>query len=215
MRFSHFGIWFLSFWVAVFSAEAGNVAISTIFPGDNVPDSWLVTDRNGVVLPAGSGYVAVGTFIGTDADVRDIGIRENWAELLDRFLLFGRTGTVSSFGGIIAHDAAAPLAEGDVFVGKPIYGLIGNGGDASSSTDWLVYKSDEVFDVDAPLFAASVDLFNPTEENLLIGSFGKPVFQPDLGVELRALSLGPPVPEPTALSLMLVACCTLLGRRCR
>ena len=138
----------LAFLASIAALHADNVSIqsSDLLTGAG---TLAITDVSGTVLPVGSGYVAAGTFSLTDAAIQAAGAAFDWGTLLSDFKQFGVAGGVAAFAGIVSHDASAPPAAGDGFVGNPIYVAIGNtstvAGDPASATAWLFFKSSATF----------------------------------------------------------------------
>lgn len=191
-------------------ANAGNVSIqsSDLATGEG---TLAITDSSGALIPAGTGYVAAGTFSMSDADISSNGAAGNWSALLNDFTQFGAASGVADFAGIISYDASAPLADGDAFVGKSIYVAIGNtatlAGDPTTATQWGVYKSSVSFAADNPVFEANAGLNMATQDQVLVGTYGGPVNIAALGADTRAsLQLagdGVVIPEPSTALLLL------------
>jgi hypothetical protein len=198
---------------SVAAVNAGNVSIASTDLASGA-GTLAVTDSSGVILPVGTGYVAAGTFTLSDDAIKAAGVANDWGTLLGDFKQFGTASGVSSFAGIVTHDASAPLAAGDGFVGSSIYVAIGNtaavAGDPAAATQWLVFKSAASFEADNPVFGANAGLNTATADQILVGTLGGPVLVPDLG-ENAAGSLqmagagggGPVVPEPSTALLLL------------
>lgn len=188
-------------------ANAGNISISNSDLA-TAAGTLPIVDFGGALVPAGSGYVAAGTFRSlTDAQISAAGASQNWGALLADFAQFGAAGGVADFAGIVTHDASAPLAAGDAFVGKPIYVAVGNtasvAGDPASANQWLVYKAAASFEADNPVFGKDSGLSTATANQILVGSLGGPV-QLDIlgGASTASLQLAG-VPEPSTALLLL------------
>jgi len=165
--------------VGAAAAQAGNVSLSTLDlanpPGSN--NTRAIVDAGGNLLPAGSGYAAVGTFGSLDdAGIAAAGAALNWTALIADFNQFGNAGGIPNFAGIVEHDASAPLPADSSFLTKPIYAVVGNtptlGGDPATANQWLVFKDDQVFGADNPVFEATADLISATNDSLIVGSLG-------------------------------------------
>ena len=190
-------------------ANAGNVLVDTR-AGDDPANAAAVTLADGTtLLPVGSGYVAAGTFTIPDAE---ISAATSGAALLAGFKQFGSAGNIPEFAGLITHDASMPLADGDGFVGNPIYAVVGNNADLGSSTQALVYKSENTFAADNPLFESSAPIWSANSTTLLLGTSGGKVLQPDFGAEINAVGLAV-VPEPSSALLALVGGLLFFRRR--
>jgi len=192
-------------------ANAGNIAVTTLDDAFSAVGSKILVDSAGP-LAVGGGYVGVGTFSLTDAEITALGAANDWATLIAGFAQFGATGKVADFAGIVTHNADSPLADGDAFVGNAIYVAIGNTpeasqGDATTAGAWLVYKSADSFGADNPLFSSSARLDAATNDQLLIGGVGAAVNYPDLGGDVGTLVLagegGFIIPEPSSALLFL------------
>ncbi|MGK0185932.1 MAG: hypothetical protein ACI9R3_001715 [Verrucomicrobiales bacterium] len=201
--------------VGMAAANAGNVSIQSSDLA-TLTGTLAVTDSDGTLLAVETGYVAAGTFNTlTDAQITAAGAANDWSALLNDFSQFGTASGVAAFAGIVGHDASAALADGDAFVGKPIYVAIGNtatlGGDPAGATQWLVQKSAATFAADNPVFEANTNLNMSTADQILVGTLGGPVNMAVLGGDtVGSLQLagtggggGPVIPEPSTALLLL------------
>ncbi|MGK0189778.1 MAG: hypothetical protein ACI9R3_005596 [Verrucomicrobiales bacterium] len=149
-----------------------------------------VTDSAGALIPPGTGYVAAGTFTLSDADIASAGAASNWSALLNDFTQFGVASGVADFAGIISYDVSAPLADGDAFVGKPLFVIIGNtatvASDPATASSWLVFKSSTSFAADDPEFQVNAGLNTATADQVIVGTIGGPVNIAALGADTRA-----------------------------
>ena len=204
----HLVLWWLL--ATAVPASPGNVLITTLGPTQSAEDSAAVTSIEGsTLLPVGSGYVAAGTFTISDAEICTAIKFGPRAQVIAGFQQFGSAGGITEFAGIVTWDASAPLKEGDGFVGKPIYAVIGNHNTLASSTSMVIYKSDSVFMADNPISEYTVPLYAAKPGQFLAGGIGGLVTQPDFGAEVTAIHLGSGlddcIPEPEVTGLLLVA----------
>lgn len=174
-----------------------------------------VTTSDGNPIPNGGGFVAVGYF----AEISDTDITSaiTSADLATSFRLYGTSGVVGfgGFGGVYDIEVdGGRLAASSEFVNQSIYTIVGNGSNISNSTEFIIYKSGELFQADisdptpkSVSVVLGVDgsylLGGPTGGIVQIGGFDFP--------EIRATVVA--IPEPSGILLGVIGTLGLLRRR--
>ena len=161
-------------WVLA-GAEGANI-LMTNYSADQTEVRPLRMEGGGM-LGEGGAVAAVGSFIGTsDDEIRALArSAEGIEELSRRFVMHGEametgTGGVLEETGIYGNDASAQILPGHPLAGETIYTVV------STAGGLLVWKSDVVFPVDAPISAADVTMTDiPVDvlgSQLLVGETG-------------------------------------------
>ncbi len=199
-------------------ANAGNVIFS------NFSGSFSQVQAEGVAIPAGSGFVAVGT-TSIDAataeaqlvaDVTGNGgqLSTDGLAFLDSIFVqfgngvtFGFEGNDGYFEGLATGDGGAAA-----FLNNPVYMIAGNGADVASSTSLLIIKGDDNFSVDNPLFSSNV---NPDSGTILFGAAGGTNSLSEALGAVQMGNVGDIIPEPGVSILALLSAGIIFLRRRR
>lgn len=194
-------------------ANAGSVVFS------NFGAPFTQVQADGVAIPAGSGFIAVGTTADTAGDLQllqadlvanggsmSIAARDL---LASKFIQFG--GAVqfgfNGFDGFFQGNAQADGGAAD-FNGRDIIMVAGNGATLTDSTDLLIVQGG-TFGPDAPVFSANVGL----SDTVLFGAAGG---SGDVaGTPVGAFQMGNVIPEPGVSILALFSAGLLVLRRRR
>ena len=156
-------------------AEGANVVVTTTFSnleGANGQNSSVVySDRSGSPILRNSGFIAMGTFNLERAQIAALATASN---LNDSFYQFGEATNFNSTenGAFQANASGNPAEEyegGNTFDGKAVYLVIGDGSDLATSSEFLVWKSDQFFDGSGPTGGPSELVLSVDTGDLIIG----------------------------------------------
>ena len=180
---------------------------------NNTAPPYPIGDQDGLAINVRTGFMAVGSFSLSDSMIS--ATKAYSLDILaDSFTQFGASIPVGvrSVEGTIFGNIGAPLAAGDLLVGKNIYVVVGDGSDIESSDSLFVYKSNEAFNLATPSFQINLPLNSSLDPGrILLGSHGMVtgtvVGGPRPGIVAAAVN----VPEPAvgallAGAVMLCAC---------
>mgnify|MGYP001243996231 CR=1 FL=1 len=194
-------------------ANAGSVVFS------NFGAPFTQVQADGVAIPAGSGFVAVGTTADTAGDLQllqadlianngsmSIAARDLLASKFIQFgdaVQFGFNGNAGFFQGNAQDDGGAAD-----FNGRDIIMVAGNGATLADSTGLLIVQGD-TFGPDAPVFSSNV---GPDNGTVLFGAAGG---VNTFGATFPAMQMGDVIPEPGVSILALFSAGLLVLRRRR
>lgn len=134
------------------TSEAASITASNL--SDDFTKAVPIVTSTGTLVASNTGIVQVGTF-GTLTDAQlNIG---NLPALIADFQSFGSStkfGAGFDIAGLYSLAPSAGILAGDTKIGKSIYVFIGNGDTFATSTEFAIYKDDNAFAADAPLFNA-------------------------------------------------------------
>ncbi len=194
-------------------ANAGSVVFS------NFGAPFTQVQADGVAIPAGSGFVAVGTTADTAGDLQllqadlvanngsmSIAARDLLASKFIQFgdaVQFGFGGNAGFFQGNAQDDGGAAD-----FNGRDIIMVAGNGATLADSTGLLIVQGG-TFGPDAPVFSSNV---GPDNGTVLFGAAGG---VNTFGATFPAMQMGNVIPEPGVSILALFSAGLLVLRRRR
>jgi hypothetical protein len=171
-------------------AQNTSATVTTTFSnmaGANGEDSSVVySDRSGSPILKNSGFIAIGTF---DLDRSAI---ETLSSATDLSIAFNQFGDASNFnatenGAFQASASGYPSVADEqeyVFDGKAVYVVVGDGTSLEASSEFLVWKSDRVFDGGGPTGGPSEVILSVDGGDLIIGRSGEDTFDfTDVGGE--------------------------------
>lgn len=137
------------------TSEAASITASNL--ADDFSKAVPIVTTANTVVAANSGIIQVGTF-GTLSDAQISSINAgNYAGLVADFQSFGAStkfGAGFDIAGLYSLAPSAGILAGDSKIGKSIYVFIGNGTTLANSTEIAIFKDDNSFAADAPLFSA-------------------------------------------------------------
>lgn len=180
---------------------------------DNVSRILPVGDPAGVAIPAGSGFVSVGSFDRSDAEIAATNAT-SLSDLANSFTQFGASLAMgrNNVEGLFAAYLGAPLAADDPLIGQSVYLVVGDGGDIEDSDSLLIFKSDQVFASANPSSVLTIALDGALDAGeILLGSRGT-VTSNRLGARAGILTAPVNVPEPASGLLVLFAAVSLCWR---
>jgi poly(3-hydroxybutyrate) depolymerase len=182
---------------------------------NNINGFLPIADPTGVAIPAGTGFMAVGSIGLSDAEVAQT-TGSSLSALAHSFTQFGASLPlgVNGLEGLFAADIGAPLDDDDPLLGQNIYLVVGDGGDIETSDSLFIFKSDLQFASGSPGFHTTIALDRAIEAGeILLGTRGT-VFANRLGgFRAGIIAAAVTIPEPTALALCSVALVILTKRR--
>jgi len=171
-------------------AQNTSATVTTTFSnmaGANGEDSSVVySDRSGSPILKNSGFIAIGTF---DLDRSAI---ETLSSATDLSIAFNQFGDAANFnatedGAFQASASGNPSVADEqeyVFDGKAVYVVVGDGTSLEASSEFLVWKSDRVFDGGGPTGGPSEVILSVDGGDLIIGRSGEDTFDfTDVGGE--------------------------------
>ena len=191
-------------------ANAGSVVF------DNFSGTFSQIQANGVAIPAGTGFVAVGTTALTPAalaaetnaagELSVAGLNALAADfqVFGVSVQFGFSGQAGYFQGNAQGDGGSA-----VFDGNPIILVAGNGTGIADSTSLLIIAGADSFAADAPVFSSNV---GPDAGQLIFGAAGG---TNSLAANFGAIQMGNVVPEPGVSILALFSAGIIFLRRRR
>ena len=194
-------------------ANAGSVVFS------NFGGTFTQVQADGVAIPAGSGFIAVGTTADTAGDLQllqaDLVANNGSMSIAARDLLaskFIQFGDAVQFGfngfeGYFEGNAQGDGGAAD-FNGRDIIMVAGNGANLGDSTDLLIIQGG-TFGPDAPVFSDNVGL----SDTVLFGAAGGSGNV--AGNPVGAFQMGNVIPEPGVSILALFSAGLLVLRRRR
>ena len=191
------------------TARSGSVVF------DNFSGTFNQIQANGVAIPAGTGFVAVGTSALTPADLANEINASGELSLAGRaalaadFVQFGDSITFG-FGGFDGYFQGNAQGDGGAadFAGKPVLLVAGNGTGIADSSSLLIMAGPDTFAADAPVFSTNV---GPDSGQLIYGAAGG---TNSLDAGFGAIQMGA-IPEPGIAILTLFSAGLLLLRRSR
>jgi hypothetical protein len=170
---------------------------------NNIDGFLPIADPTGVAIPAGAGFMAVGSIGLSDAEVAQTSVG-SLSALADSFMQFGASLPlgVNGIEGLFAADIGAPLDDDDPLLGRNIYLVVGDGLDIETSDSLFIFKSDLQFASGSPGFRTTIALDRAIEAGeILLGTRGT-VFANRLGgFRAGIIAAAVNIPEPTALAL--------------
>jgi hypothetical protein len=171
-------------------AQNTSATVTTTFSnmaGANGEDSSVVySDRSGSPILKNSGFIAIGTF---DLDRSAI---ETLSSATDLSIAFNQFGDAANFnatedGAFQASASGNPSVADEkeyIFDGKAVYVVVGDGTSLEASSEFLVWKSDRVFDGGGPTGGPSEVILSVDGGDLIIGRSGEDTFDfTDVGGE--------------------------------
>jgi hypothetical protein len=194
-------------------ANAGSVVFS------NFNGTFTQIQADGVALPAGTGFVAVGTTALTPGDlaanVNGAGelTAVGLATLAADFTVFGASATFG-FNGLDGYFEGNAQGNAGLspFNGTPIILVAGNGTGIADSTSLLIIAGADAFGADNPVFSSNV---GPEAGSVLFGALGG---TNSLNAASPALQMGNVagiIPEPGVSILALLSAGIIFLRRRR
>ena len=173
-----------------------------------------ITLAGGVLVPNGTGFVALGTFTISDAQISAAPSSPTGRDQLSGdFIGLGSSASfgVGGEGGLFSSSFVAPINGGDPLDGESIFIVAGNGGSIASSDQLWVFKSGELFGTDP--FNAELEL----DAELATGAvlIGSPVnvLVPSAGRNFEGSEMALMIPEPGSMALIAFGTIALLRRR--
>ena len=190
-------------------ANAGSVVF------DNFSGTFSQIQANGVAIPAGTGFVAVGTTALTVNDLAaelvfgelSIAGRDALAASFVQFgagVQFGFSGNAGYFQGNAQGDGGAAA-----FAGKPVILVAGNGTGIADSSSLLIITGTDNFAADGPVFSTNV---GPDAGQVIFGAAGG---TNSIAEAFGAVQMGNVVPEPGVSILALLSAGIIFLRRRR
>lgn len=140
------------------TSEAASITASNL--SDDFSKAVPIVTTANVPVAANSGFIQVGTFGAlTDAQLGAAVAAggASFAGLIADFQAFGAStkfGAGFDIAGLYSLAPSAGILAGDSKIGKNVYVVIGNGATLASSTEVAIYKDNDAFAADAPLFSA-------------------------------------------------------------
>jgi hypothetical protein len=170
---------------------------------NNINTFLPIADLAGVAIPAGTGFMAVGSIALPDGDVSQTNAG-SLATLANSFTQFGASLPlgVNGIEGLFAANIGAPLDDDDPLLGEHIYLVAGDGGDIATSDSLFVFKSDLLFGAGRPGFEATIALSGAIDAGkILLGTPGT-VFANRLGgFRPGIIAAAVNVPEPSTIAV--------------
>ena len=160
-------------------AQGTSAAVTTTFSNmegvNGELSSVVYSDRSGNPILKNSGFIAIGTFNLERAEIEALATA---ADLDSAFHQFGEAANFNSTenGAFQANASGNPAEEYDVgssFDGAAVYLVIGDGADLSTSSEFLVWKSDQFFDGSGPTGGPSELMLSVDTGDLIIGRSDK------------------------------------------
>ena len=188
-----------------------------------------IVDTSATLIPAGTGFVATGSFNIASGNFAN----NTFAQLAAAFTQFGSSwkfgdGGGGGLDGFFGNNFSAPINAGNPLIGQNIDLVLGNGVDIASSTELAVFRvttdgagAEDLskFAADAPNFVADIALDGTLGRgDVELGSLvaNVPVNIPGQGTQLfRGLELYNPIPEPSSVALFGLAGAAFFLRRRR
>jgi hypothetical protein len=206
MKTQLLGIFGIIILVNAASSERG-MGANIVASNDSDPHPIVLA--NGNLVPVGTGFVSIGSFTLSDAQISSaMNSAANLAALRADFIAFGVGVSfgIGTDGGMFSDTFTEVISAGDALEGLPIFVMAGNANDLLTSTELWVFKTNEVFAVDGgDPFSARIELdaeFGAGTE--LIGD-AVSVFLPGAGQSFNGSRMVKLVPEPAAGVLLLLA----------
>ena len=183
----------------------------------NDSDPYPVALADGSLVPDGSGFVSLGTFSLSDAQIMSAMDSQANLDALDAdFMEFGTSASfgVAGEGGMFSSNYTDGVSAGDMFDGMSIYVVGGNGTSIGDSDQLWVFKSNESFAPDGvDDFFAEIEL--DAEHSAGTDLIGEParLFLPGVGEEFDGVRMVGVIPEPSAAALGALLGLVALRRR--
>jgi hypothetical protein len=190
--------------VMVATAKATTIVVTNV----DFTQTNAVVDLNGTKYAVDSGFIGIGVFSITDAQIANA---SSPSTIVNAFTLFGQSGKFGADYGIAGtyqFEVTAAIAANSVFTGN-IYTIIGNASTLAASTQIIVFKHDATFSPDpAPSGPA---MLKNGKGTLLWGNYG--LYTADIGLGPAPAFSPPYLPEPSTALLGLLGAIGLLRRR--
>lgn len=198
------------------------VTLTTTFKnlnGVNDSESSLVfSDNTGAVVAKDTGFIAIGTFIISNAEIASL---NSSANIDSAFMQFGSGGDFSvtdgAFETLASGDPDAVFDGVNSYTGKNVYIVIGNGSSLAASTEFLVWDSGLKFENTEPTGSPDEVTLHAGTGDLVIGRDDKDTY--DLsglgGSATEAAFTLVQVPEPSSTALLGLGGLAMLLRRRR
>lgn len=210
---------------SIFSITAISIALAALanagtvnFTNTSGASGLLQIQVNGVPIPAGSGFVAVGTTPLTPADLAGEVNASGHLSVVGRdtlaasFTVFGNAGTFG-VNGLDGYFSGSSQVNGAAYdnnwVGQQLVLVIGNGTGIADSGHLAIIDGGD-FGADNPLFSTNIGTGGTG--TLL---FGTASGTSSLGAQFGAVQLGEVVPEPGVAILALLSAGIIFLRRRR
>ncbi len=165
--------------VTLSQAQGTSAAVTTTFSNmggvNGELSSVVYSDRSGNTILKNSGFIAIGTFNLERAEIEALATA---ADLDNAFHQFGEATNFNStengaFQANASGNPAEEYDEGSSFDGAAVYLVIGDGSDLATSSEFLVWKSDLVFDASGPTGGPSELMLSVDTGDLIIGRSDK------------------------------------------
>jgi len=187
------------------AAKAATITVTNVdFTATNA-----VVSQTGTKLGSGTGFVGIGVFSITDAQ---IAAAASASTIANGFTLFGQSNTIGagfSIDGTYQFESTANIPAGSPFTGS-IYTVIGNAATLATSTQFLVFKEAVTFNPDPA--ASGPAVLKAGQGTVVLGGFNN--FQADIGGGAQAaFNTVTLMPEPSAALLGLLGAVGLIRRR--
>ena len=191
-------------------ASAFTVSTSNVEGSASSSEVLPVTDESTSLIPTGSGIVAAGFFSTlTDSQINATNIG------LDFQIHGSASFAASSFGnpdGVFnLSGLGGTISDGSPFIGETVYIVIGNGPDLSSSSQFAVWNSGNMFAKTEDIPTTSVGVTPSNQSQLVFGSIGGSATTG--GTEFDNSLVLSSIPEPSVTILGLLGMLGLLRRR--
>jgi hypothetical protein len=155
--------------------QGASASVTTTFSNmegvDGEKSSVVYSNRSGSPILTSSGFIAIGTFKLEQAQIAALATA---SDLNNAFYQFGESSSFNStengaFQANASGDPAEAYDEGNTFDGSAVYLVIGDGSDLATSSEFLVWKSDQVFDGSGPIGGPSELILSVDSGDLIIG----------------------------------------------
>ena len=165
--------------VTLSQAQGTSAAVTTTFSNmggvNGELSSVVYSDRSGNPILKNSGFIAIGTFNLERAEIEALATA---ADLDNAFHQFGEATNFNStengaFQANASGNPAEEYDEGSSFDGAAVYLVIGDGSELATSSEFLVWKSDLVFDGSGPTGGPSELMLSVDIGDLIIGRSDK------------------------------------------
>jgi hypothetical protein len=157
------------------NGQAASASVTTTFSNmegvDGEKSSVVYSNRSGNPILRNSGFIAIGTF---NLERAQIAALATASDLNDAFYQFGESSSFNStengaFQANASGDPAEAYDGGDTFDGAAVYLVVGDGSDLATSSEFLVWKSDQVFDGSGPIGGPSELILSVDSGDMIIG----------------------------------------------